>query len=238
MSVLAIDVGASGITAAVVTAGGDAAATGSRPVQRHRPGPGRVELAPEDVWRATLGAVGDVLAQVDAAALTALEVATPHGTLVLWDRETLGSPRRAITAEDGRGAEVGARLGDAGHADRVAEITGLALETSYPGTALAWIAEHEPHTWALVEADRYAVGTLDSYLVARMTRGLEHVTDVANAARTLLLDRASGTWSDEMCTLLGVPRDALPDLVPGRGTIATTDPRSFLGLALPITALS
>ena len=101
-----------------------------------------------------------------------------------------------------------------------------------------WLAEHEPHTWALVEEGRYAVGTVDSYLVARMTRGTWHVTDVSNASRTLLMDLSTGEWSDELCSLFGVPRDALPDLVPNWGEVATTDPASFGGLSLPIAGMA
>src|SRR6185503_7982729 len=101
-----------------------------------------------------------------------------------------------------------------------------------------WIAENEPRTWGLVEEGRYAVGTVDSYLVARMTRGTWHVTDVSNASRTLLFDLERGDWSDELCALFGVPRDALPELVPTWGEIGTTDPASFCGLELPIAGLA
>ncbi len=101
-----------------------------------------------------------------------------------------------------------------------------------------WLAEHEPHTWALVEQGRYAVGTVDSYLVARMTRGTWHVTDVSNASRTLLLDLERGEWSEELCSLFGVPRDALPDLVPNWGEVGTTDPSTFCGLSLPIAGMA
>ena len=101
-----------------------------------------------------------------------------------------------------------------------------------------WLAEQEPHTWALVESGRYAVGTVDSYLIARMTRGTWHVTDVSNACRTLLFDLESGDWSDELCELFGVPRDALPELVPNWGEVAPTDPQSFLGLSLPIAGIA
>jgi glycerol kinase len=89
-----------------------------------------------------------------------------------------------------------------------------------------------------VESGRYAIGTVESYLVARMTRGTYHVSDVSNASRTLLFDLAEGDWSDELCGLFGVPRDALPELVPSWGEIATTDARSFLDLSLPVAGLA
>ena len=111
---------------------------------------------------------------------------------MLWDRETLGSPRRAIVWQDRRTADICTRLRDAGHEERVSELTGLRLDPYFSGTKLMWLAEHEPHTWALVESGRYAVGTVDSYLIARMTRGTWHVTDVSNASRTLLFDLEAG----------------------------------------------
>ena len=164
----------------------------------------------------------------------AVGITNQRETILLWDRETLGSPRRAIVWQDRRTADICTRLKDAGHEERVAELTGLRLDPYFSGTKLMWLAEHEPHTWALVESGRYAVGTVDSYLIARMTRGTYHVTDVSNACRTLLFDLNTGDWSDELCELFGVPRDALPELVPNWGEVATTDPTSFLDLSLPI----
>jgi glycerol kinase len=238
MSVLAIDAGTTGVTAVVVSPEGRIEASAGQEFGQHFPKPGWVEHAPEEIWQATLEAVRAVLRKVDASALTAVGLTNQRETVVLWDRETLGSPRRAIVWQDRRTADICTRLRDAGHEERVAELTGLRLDPYFSGTKLAWLAEHEPHTWALVESGRYAVGTVDSYLVARMTRGLHHVTDVSNASRTLLFDLAAGDWSDELCELFGVPRDALPDLVPTWGEIATTDPRTFLDLALPIAGIA
>jgi len=164
-------------------------------------------------------------------------VTTGRDTVLRGERGTRGPPRRAGAGQDRRTGEVGERLRAAGHEARVAELTGRGLGPGAPGPILAWLAEHEPRTWALVEEGRYAVGTLDSYLVARMTRGLEHVTDVSNASRTLLHDLGGGDWSAELCGVFGVPLDALPEVVPSRGEVARTDPRVFLGLALPVAGL-
>ena len=238
MSVLAIDAGTTGVTALVVTEQGVIAARGYQEFAQHFPRPGWVEHAPEEIWQATLEATRDVLASYDASQLRAIGITNQRETVLLWDRETLGSPRRAIVWQDRRTAEICERLRDAGHEERVTELTGLRLDPYFSGTKLTWLRENEPHTWALVEDGRYAVGTVDSYLVARMTRGTWHVTDVSNASRTLLLDLTTGEWSDELCALFGVPRDALPDLVPNWGEIATTDPASFCGLELPIAGLA
>ena len=244
MSVLAIDAGTTGVTALVVTSEGTIAAKGYQEFAQHFPQPGWVEHSPEEIWQATLEATRACLKayeQVGGPELRALGITNQRETVLLWDRETLGSPRRAIVWQDRRTADICTRLRDAGHEDRVAELTGLRLDPYFSGTKLVWIAEHEPNTWALVEDGRYAVGTVDSYLIARMTRGTWHVTDVSNASRTLLFDLERGEWSEELCGLFGVPTDALPEVVPSWGdgsTMGTTDPRVFLGLELPIAGIA
>ena len=210
MSILAIDAGTTGVTAVVVTPDGRIQAKGYQEFRQHFPQPGWVEHSAEEIWQATLEATREVLTKVDQSELTAVGITNQRETVVLWDRETLGSPRRAIVWQDRRTADICERLKAEGHEPRVAELTGLRLDPYFSGTKLTWLREHEPHTWALVESGRYAVGTVDSYLVARMTRGTWHVTDVSNASRTLLMDLSTGTWSDELCELFGVPRDALP----------------------------
>jgi glycerol kinase len=238
MSVLAIDAGTTGVTALVVTADGRIAARGYQEFAQHFPHPGWVEHSPEEIWQATLEATRIALASYDESQLQAVGITNQRETVLLWDRETLGSPRRAIVWQDRRTAGICERLRDEGHEDRVAELTGLRLDPYFSGTKLVWLRENEPRTWALVEEGRYAVGTVDSYLVARMTRGTWHVTDVSNASRTLLMDLSTGEWSDELCDLFGVPRDALPELVPNWGEIAATDPATFCGLELPISGLA
>jgi glycerol kinase len=238
MSVLAIDAGTTGVTALVVTADGRIAARGYQEFAQHFPQPGWVEHSPEEIWQATLEATRAALASYDESQLQAVGITNQRETVLLWDRETLGSPRRAIVWQDRRTAGICERLRDEGHEDRVAELTGLRLDPYFSGTKLVWLRENEPRTWALVQEGRYAVGTVDSYLIARMTRGTWHVTDVSNASRTLLMDLSTGQWSDELCDLFGVPRDALPELVPNWGEIATTDPATFCGLELPISGLA
>ncbi|WP_243060315.1 glycerol kinase GlpK [Nocardioides sp. SR21] len=238
MSVLAIDAGTTGVTALVVEHDGTIAAKGYQEFAQHFPQPGWVEHAPEEIWQATLEATRQVLGSYDGKQLTAVGITNQRETVLLWDRETLGSPRRAIVWQDRRTADLCVRLRDQGHEDRVRELTGLRLDPYFSGTKLLWLKENEPHTWALVESGRYAIGTVDSYLIARMTRGTWHATDVSNASRTLLFDLEAGDWSDELCDLFGVPRDALPELVPSWGEIARTDARSFLNLSIPIAGIA
>ncbi len=240
MTVLAIDAGTTGVTALVVTAEGSIAAKGYQEFAQHFPQPGWVEHSPEEIWQATLEATRACLAAWSGAPadLRAVGITNQRETITLWDRETLGSPRRAIVWQDRRTADLCNRLRETGHEPRVAALTGLRLDPYFSGTKLTWIAEQEPNTWALVESGRYAVGTIDSYLVARLTRGTWHITDVSNASRTLLFDLEAGDWSDELCSLFGVPREALPEVVPSWGHLATTDPATFLGLELPIAGIA
>jgi glycerol kinase len=238
MSVLAIDAGTTGVTAVVVAADGTIAAKGYQEFAQHFPQPGWVEHSPEEIWQATVEATRHALAAYGRNDLQAIGITNQRETIVLWDRETLGAPRRAIVWQDRRTADICTRLRDAGHEERVSELTGLRLDPYFSGTKLMWLAEHEPNTWALVQSGRYAIGTVDSYLIARMTRGTWHVTDVSNASRTLLFDLATGDWSDELCSLFGVPRDALPEIVPSWGEIGTSDPALFCGLSLPIAGIA
>ena len=238
MTLLSLAVGLDGVRAAAVTPSGVIQASGFHPVPAHSPAPGWVELAPEEIWQAALSATRQVLQHRATTELTALGITNHHDSLLLWDTETLGSPRRMIAGTDRRTEALCRALGENGAADRVAALTGRPLVATTPATRLSWLAGHEPRTWALVEAGQYAIGTVDSYLVARMTRGTWHVTDVSNAARTQLLDLDTGAWADDLCALFHVPGDSLPELVPSWGIIDSTDPRSFCDLSLPIAGLA
>ncbi|MFT4010086.1 MAG: glycerol kinase GlpK [Nocardioidaceae bacterium] len=240
MTVLAIDAGTTGVTALIVDEAGAIVAKGYQEFAQHFPRPGWVEHTPEEIWQASLHATREALAAWpgEPGALRAVGITNQRETVTLWDRETLASPRRAIVWQDRRTADICLRMRDAGHEPRVTELTGLRLDPYFSGTKLVWLAENEPHTWALVESGRYAIGTIDSYLIARMSRGTWHLTDVSNASRTLLFDLQRGDWSDELCGLFGVPRDALPQVVPSWGELARTDPTTFLGLDLPIAGIA
>ena len=237
MSVLAIDAGTTGVTALVVGRDGGVLARGYQEFPQHFPRPGWVEHSPEEIWQAALAACQTALAAAPEQP-TCVGLTNQRETAVFWDRETLAAPRRAIVWQDRRTAGLCEHLHDAGHEEMVAEITGLRLDPYFTGTKLAWVREHEPALWQRVEAGQVAVGTVDSYLVARLTRGARHVTDATNASRTLLFDLVAGAWSPAMCALLGVPASALPEVVPSYGEIGHTDPTAFLGLALPIAGIA
>ena len=120
----------------------------------------------------------------------------------------------------------------------MAELTGLRIYPYFTANKLTWLAENDPATWAGVEDGRLATGTVDSYLIARLTGGRRHVCDASNASRTLLFDISAGQWSAELCSLFGVPPHALPEVVPSTGLAGHTDPAAFLGLAVPIAGIA
>ncbi len=239
MSLLALDAGTTGVTALLVDADLTVVARGYREFPQHFPADGWVEHQPEEIWAATLAATEELLATDIAAAdpPTALGITNQRETICFWDRRTLASPRRAIVWQDRRTAGICASLREAGHSPRVESRTGLRLDPYFSGTKLLWVAREDRPTWRGVQAGEVAVGTVDSYLIARLTAGREHVTDPTNASRTLLYDLHDGDWSDDLLDLFGVPREALPRIAASYGEVGRTDPVSFLGLDLPIAAI-
>ena len=235
MSVLAIDCGTTGVTALVVSEDGRVLSRGYQEFQQHFPQPGWVEHEPEEIWVSVLGACREALA---GHTVSAVGVTVQRETAVLWDRQSLQPPRRAIVWQDRRTTEICDRLKDAGHEQRVAELTGLRLDPYFTATKLAWVRENDPVVWEGVTSGSTALGTVDAYVCARLSGGRLHVTDASNASRTLLFDLRTGDWSDELCELFGVPRAALPRVVPSYGEVGRTDPAVFLGLDLPIAGIA
>ena len=236
MSVLAIDAGTTGVTALIISADGTVAGRGYEEFRQYYPQPGWVEHLPEGIWQATLGACRQALDGAEPP--SCIGITNQRETAVIWDRATLVAPRRAIVWQDRRTAAICARLQEQGHEARVTELTGLRLDPYFTGTKLTWLAENDPEVWAGVTEGSLAVGTVDSYLVARLTSGRHHVTDASNASRTLLFDIEAGQWSAELCQLLRVPPHALPEVVPSTGLVGHSDPAAFLGLSLPVAGIA
>ncbi|MGY1691773.1 glycerol kinase GlpK [Geodermatophilus sp. SYSU D01105] len=237
MPVLAIDAGTTGVTALVVGEEGDVLSRGYREFAQLFPRPGWVEHEPEDIWTATLAACRQALAGTDQQP-TCVGLTDQRETAVVWDRRTGRSPRPAIVWQDRRTSGICDRLREAGHEPRVAELTGLRLDPYFTATKYCWLAAEEPALWSGVRDGGLVLGTVDSFVVHRLTGGAVHVTDPSNASRTLLYDLERGTWSDELCALFDVPRAALPEVVPSSGVVGTTDPDVFLGLELPVAGIA
>jgi len=238
MTVLAIDAGTTGVTALIVTNQGTLAGRGYQEFRQYFPQPGWVEHLPEGIWQATLAACAQALASAGSPAIACVGITNQRETAVIWDRATLAAPRRAIVWQDRRTAAICERLRSSGVEPRVAELTGLRIDPYFTGTKLTWLAENEPAVWAGVSDGSLAVGTVDSYLIARLTGGRLHVTDASNASRTLLFDIEAGQWSTELCSLFGVPPHALPEVVASTGIVGHTDPAAFLGLSVPVAGIA
>jgi glycerol kinase len=238
MSVLAIDAGTTGVTALIVTHDGKIAGRGYQEFRQFFPEPGWVEHLPEGIWQATLAACAQALGMAGDPAIACVGITNQRETAVLWDRTTLAAPHRAIVWQDRRTAAICAELIAAGHGPRVEALTGLRIDPYFTATKLTWLAQFEPAVWAGVLDGSVAAGTVDSYLIARLTSGKRHVSDASNASRTLLFDIGSGQWSAELCDLFGVPPHALPEVVPSTGVVGHTDPAAFLGLSVPVAGIA
>ena len=237
MAILALDAGTTGVTALVVSDSGAVISRGYREFLQYFPEPGFVEHEPEEIWQATVAAATEALSQTTTP-LSAIGITNQRETIVLWDKHTLRSPRKAIVWQDRRTAELVQQLKASGLEPRIQKLTGLGLDPYFSSSKLLWLSVNEPELWLAVNEGSLRIGTVDSYLVARLTAGAAHVTDASNASRTQLLDISSGSWSDELLEVFNVPKSALPKVVPSYGEIARTDPSSFLNLSLPITGIA
>jgi len=228
--VLALDQGTTGSTALAVDAGGRVLGRGYREIAQHYPEPGWVEHDPEELWSATLAAGREALAaaRLGGRDLAAIGITNQRETTLLWDRRS-GTPlHRAIVWQDRRTAERCRRL----DAARIAEATGLVPDPYFSGTKLEWLLEK-----LRPRAADTAFGTVDTWLVWRLTRGRAHVTDPTNASRTMLYDIGAQAWSDELLALFGVPREILPEVRPSSGEFGTADAEWF-GAEVPIAGIA
>jgi glycerol kinase len=238
VTILAIDAGTTGVTCLLVDERGVILAKGYREFEQHFTNPGWVEHEPEQIWKAVLGAAKTALAFVSGVQVTAIGITNQRETVVLWNRQTLAAPRRAIVWQDRRSAGLVDELRSAGHEETVRRKTGLGLDPYFSSSKLLWISRNEPEIWAGVLGGETAIGTVDSYLVARLTGGAAHITDASNASRTQLMNIDSGNWDADLLEIFGVPESALPRIVANFGQLAETSPAAFLGISAPITGMA
>lgn len=236
--ILAIDAGTTGVTALAIRQDGSRAAQGYQEFSQHFPQPGWVEHDLEEIWQATLSAVQQVLDAVGAVTFLGLGITNQRETIGLWNRETLQSPTPAIVWQDRRTTQVLKDLEDQPTFSKVQQLTGLPLDPYFSASKLRWIAINKPEVWAEVENGSVVVGTIDTYLIARLTNGQAHITDATNASRTQLYNIHEGTWSEELLDLFGIPLHALPTVVDSSGMLAETNPHSFFGLSIPISGVA
>jgi glycerol kinase len=240
MPLLAIDQGTTGSTALVLDEEGRTLGRATREFAQHFPEPGWVEHEPEEIWSSVVDSVHAALAAAKLAGrdIAAVGITNQRETTLVWDRATSRPIHRAIVWQDRRTSATCAGLKARDLEPRVSEITGLVLDPYFSGTKAAWILDHVDGARPRATAGELAFGTVDSYLVWRLSGGAVHATDVTNASRTLLMDLASRTWSDEMLALFGVPRAVLPRIVPSAARIAETRGFAPLPDGIPIAGIA
>ena len=212
--VLAIDQGTTSSRAILFDENHVPVATASQEFEQHFPQSGWVEHEPEDIWQTTLSMCRQAIAKADVTAgdIAAIGITNQRETTVVWDRDTGKPIHRAIVWQDRRTADTCSALKDAGHQPKVTARTGLLLDPYFSGTKVAWILDHVDGARDAANAGKLAFGTIDSFLLWRLTGGKVHATDATNASRTLLYDIHEGRWSEEMCELFRVPTSMLPDV--------------------------
>lgn len=237
MSILAIDAGTTGVTALLVSERGEILARGYQEFQQHFPKPGWVEHEPEQIWQAALTAIRAAIEQ-SGDKPTAIGITNQRETAVIWDRKTLTSPTKAIVWQDRRTSDLTEELQAKNSGGWIRRRTGLNLDPYFTSSKFLWWKRNLPQIFRDVEAGRYALGTVDSYLVARLSGGNHHITDASNASRTQLMDLATMQWDKELCQAFEIPISALPIITSCWGDLAKTNPEHFLGLELPITGMA
>jgi glycerol kinase len=234
-SILALDQGTTGSTALLIHQDGSQLGRGYREFTQYYPRPGWVEHDAEEIFRVSLEAMREALAAAGERPM-GLGITNQRETAVLWDRRTLAPVAPAIVWQDRRTADRCRELRETGVESMLRRRTGLVADPYFTATKLEWLLS-DPALRRRAERGELAAGTVESWLVARLTGGRAHVTDHTNASRTLLYDLAAREWEPELLETFGVPREILPTIVPSSGSVGETDPE-HLGIGLPIAGLA
>jgi glycerol kinase len=228
-ALIAIDQGTTSTRAIAFDAALNPLSVAQQELQQIYPAPGEVEHDPEAIWTATVMTVRQVLAQARLSArdIAGIGITNQRETTVLWDRATGKPIHNAIVWQDRRTADCCAALGAAGHEAEVAAKTGLLLDPYFSASKIAWLLDNVEGARAAANAGKLAFGTIDTFLLWRLTGGKVHATDASNAARTALFDIGTGQWDDGLCKLFGVPQSLLPQVRDNAGEFGVTEPALF-----------
>jgi glycerol kinase len=235
---LAIDQGTTSTRAVVYDASGKVLGSAARELTQHYPRPGWVEHDPEEIWQSVAVVVPEALeaANIESRSLTAIGVTNQRETSLLWDRSTGQAVGRAIVWQDRRTTEF-CRLHQADE-PWLYERTGLVLDPYFSATKFRWLLDQDPALRVRAEAGALAAGTIDSFLLWRLTGGRVHATDATNASRTLLLNLHTAAWDDELCRYFAVPRALLPEVRPSAADFGLTSGLPFLPDGLPLAGVA
>lgn len=230
-TVLAIDQGTTSTRAILFDAAQRPVAVAQRELKQHYPRDGWVEHDPEEIWEAVVATVREAMSRagIAAADVAGIGITNQRETVVLWDRETGRPVANAIVWQDRRTAEMCADLRERGLEPLFSARTGLLLDPYFSGTKIAWMLDNISGLREAAEAGRVAFGTIDSFLIWRLTGGAVHVTDATNASRTLLYDIERNCWDPELLELLAIPPALLPDVLDCDAAFGSSDAELFGG---------
>jgi glycerol kinase len=233
--VIALDAGTTGVRSMAVGADGAPIGARYREFPQYFPRPGLVEHDPEEIWTAVAGTLADLLASVDEP-VAAIGITNQRETVVLWDRRTGTARHRAVVWQDRRGASRCSALEAAGYLDLIRARTGLVLDPYFSATKLAWLLNEG----GIQPGPDLAFGTVDSWLLWRLTGGTVHATDPTNASRTLLFDLRRMAWDEELADLFGVPVSVLPEVGFSSGRLGVTAAGVVSGLpgGIPVSGMA
>ncbi len=235
--ILVLDEGTTSTRAMLFASDGVLVASAQQPLTQHYPQGGWVEHDAQEIWDRTLACVLEVIPRAGGAAMIAgIGIANQRETVVAWDRNTGAPLSRAIVWQDRRTEPLCRALRESGHEAEVQRRTGLLLDPYFAGTKMRWLLDNVPEVRGAAERGTLAFGTVESWLVFKLTRG-SHITDASNASRTLLMGLEDAQFDSGLCDLIGVPLPALPQVTDMAGALAVTDPALF-GRAIPITGLA
>lgn len=238
-AVLAIDQGTTGSRALLIGRDGSVLGSAYEEFPQYFPAPGWVEHDAEEIWSSVRSVMNRALAEssLDLSRVAAIGITNQRETTVVWDRTTGRPLAPAIVWQDRRTAERCEQLRADGLADMIRERTGLLADPYFSATKLEWLLERNPEWRSAAAADDICFGTIDSWLIFRLTGGRVHATDHTNASRTLLYSLDDRRWDSELCALFGIPESVLPEIRPSAGHFGLTDPDTF-GSEVPIAGVA
>lgn len=235
--ILAIDQGTTGSRCFILDIKGRVVASAYREFRQFFPKPGWVEHDADEIWISVDKVIREALkrSRIKASAVAAIGITNQRETVVLWDKKTQKPVHRAIVWQDRRTADQCVSIKK--HEASVRRITGLVLDPYFSATKIAWLLKHRPALKDLARQERLAFGTIDSWLISKLSNGAAHVTDRTNASRTLLYDIVRKRWSPQMLRLFGVPENILPEVLPSGAVFARTASVAGLPAGIPILAV-
>lgn len=233
--ILALDQGTTSSRAMAIALDGSVLASAQEEFPQIFPQSGWVEHDPEAIWRTQRRTVEQTLARLGDTKVAAIGVTNQRETVIVWDRRTGEPIYNAIVWQDRRTAQKTQALAEAGHQTMVATRTGLVLDPYFSASKIAWILDAVPGARSRAKRGELAAGTIDSFLIWRLTGGRVHATDATNASRTSLYDIRAGRWDPELCELFDVPMNLLPDVKDSAADFGSTD---LFGPSLPIRGVA